>query len=101
MSRHLMTAAEAGWAMHHLRMPTFKGNRAMRAQNKLVEAHGFTIARELFIKGRITTVQAIGMVAADRDWIAAVEVNGDKALDVARNVVLRKWVRMQIKELTK
>lgn len=97
----ILVDVEAGWAMCNLRMPAFTGRTAINAQRKLVEAHGFTLARKLFIKGRITTAQAIGMVAADRDWIAETEVNGDNPLEVAREVVMRKWVRMQIEEMTK
>ena len=87
---------QCAWALEHGRMPTFKGSRKLRSQQKLCERQGFTIARHLFIQGAITASQAAGMAALDRDFVAGCTLRCVQALDAAHDVVDQKWKLLAI-----
>jgi hypothetical protein len=51
----------------------------------------YSAAYSLYMAGRITSDQAIAMVARDRDFIAESELRGYPPAIAARAVVIEKW----------
>jgi len=61
--------------------------------NALLERHPYIAARLAFMAGEIPTVQAIGMCARDRDFIAEAQLDGLDVVAAAREIVLEVWSR--------
>lgn len=68
--------------------------------DELYRRHPYLDARERFMRGELTRVQAAGMVASDRDFIAECELNGLKPEREARLMVERKWCPELLRRMT-
>lgn len=59
--------------------------------NFLEDRHPWIVAERRFLAGEITRLQAAGMVATDREFIAEVELRGGDPVAEARRVVREVW----------
>lgn len=67
---------------------TSKTNGVVTMETK---KHLYLVARAAYISGRISSAQAINMLATDPDFISGACYEGEDPVDIARKVVLQVW----------